>query len=545
MIQRVEGHIVELHDRDIFEGSVVIDNGVIVAIERHPTTTKRFIMPGFVDAHVHIESSMLTPQHFGQLVVEQGCVAVVTDPHEIANVMGVKGIEFMVENAKRSPIKSFFTIPSCVPATPFDRSGGVISSDDTERLAASGQFVALSEMMNVVGVVNRDPEVMAKIDSAKRHNLPIDGHAPLVAGDDLANYIATGITTDHECTTLEEAREKIAQGMKIIIREGSAARNYDTLHPLLASHPDDVMFGSDDLHPDEIIIGGHLRKQILNSLAHGYDLYDVLRVTSINPIRHYNLAVGELRVGDPADFVVVENLTSFDVEAVYVDGVEQIALRNSDIATEEEKKKEEKTPLINQFNHEPISEESLRRGAESPIRIMSLIEGEILTAAAEYAPLCATENLESDIEADVLKIVYINRYTNGVPQVAYCRGFGLRRGAFGSSVSHDSHNIVAVGCSDRDIVAVVNDIIAQGGALSVCDGESTTSLPLPIAGIMTPLRGEAVADRYRDLTERIKSMGCDLPSPFMTLSFMSLVVIPSLKIGERGLFDYSTFDWIE
>lgn len=319
-MKRVEGHIVELHDREIFEGSVVIDNGVIVAIERHPTTSKRFIMPGFVDAHVHIESSMLTPRNFGDMVVRYGTIGVVTDPHEIANVMGVEGIEKMVESAKSSPIKCFFTIPSCVPATPFDSAGGVISVDDVERMADSGSFVALSEMMNVPGVLYGDSDVMAKIDIAKRHNLPIDGHAPALSGDNLVTYISSGISTDHETFDLEEAREKISRGMKILIREGSAARNYDSLSPLIAQYPDMLMFCTDDSHPDDIIEQGHIDRFVRRSVAQGYDLFDVLRIASLNPVEHYSLDMGLLRVGDRADFIVVDDLENFNVCDVYING---------------------------------------------------------------------------------------------------------------------------------------------------------------------------------------------------------------------------------
>ncbi len=535
---RVEGQIVDLCSREIYQGSVEVQSGVIVAINRHGTTQKGYIMPGFIDAHVHIESSMLTPEHFGQMVIAHGTVGVVTDPHEVANVMGVEGIEFMLESAKGSPIKINFSIPSSVPATPFDVSGGVITPADTEKLAQSGRFVALSEVMNVPGVLFEDAEVMEKLEIARRYNLVIDGHAPLLRGDDLAKYIASGITTDHECVNIEEAREKISRGIKVLIREGSAAKNYEGLKELIASNPKDVMFCTDDSHPDDILSVGHINKIVRRAVADGYPLFDLLDIATRNAVEHYKLDVGGLKVGDKADFIVVDDLVMFDVDRVYIDGEERynratpIVSKPSDIE-------------FNNFNHDPISVEQLAKSVDSEIKVIGVVENELVTTIDSYTPAMPTSNLESDVEQDLVKIVYINRYVNGVPQVAYCRGYGLKRGAIASSIGHDSHNIVAVGCSDREIADAVNLLIKNRGGLSICDGSQMDILPLPIGGIMSGSAVQNVVADYMRLHEMVARMGVTFAAPFMTLSFLSLVVIPELKIGEKGLFSYSAFDWVE
>ena len=531
---RVEGNIVDIIHREIFTGSVEVDKGVITAIRRHPTEQTGYIMPGFIDAHVHIESSMLTPENFGYAAIRQGSIAVVTDPHEIANVMGATGIEFMLDNSRRSPLKTFFTIPSCVPSTPFDRSGGVVLTENVIRLAASGRFVALSEMMDVPGVLSRNREVMGKLDAARRFGLPMDGHAPLLSGAALVDYVGQGISTDHECVSLAEAKEKISLGMKVLIREGSAARNYEALKPLIGSDPDKVMFCTDDAHPQEILSAGHVRKHVIRSVAAGFDLFDVLRIASLNPVRHYGLGVGLLRVGDKADFIVVDDLQTFTVRQVYVDGqtrLESTAFTASPIA-------------LNHFLHDKIDVSLLRKPVKGSIPVISLVEGEILTRMAEYSPVRSYPNLESDPDEDLVKIVYLNRYDNGVPQVAFCKGFGIRSGALASSVAHDSHNILAIGCSDAELAEAINAVIEHKGGIAACHAGETAILPLPVGGIMSDRPAEEVDTVYRRLEQMAADMGSKLKAPFMTLSFLSLVVIPEIRIGEKGLFDYARFDWI-
>lgn len=540
-MKEIRGRIVDIHNREIYNGVIYISEGKIKKIERKPVSETHYIIPGFIDAHVHMESSMLTPANFGRMVVQHGTIAVVSDPHEIANVTGTEGLRFMIEDIKQSPISCFLTIPSCVPATPFDCAGATISASDVQELAATGEFVALSEMMNVPGVLNQDPEVMQKIKIAKDYGIPIDGHAPLLSGETLKTYINTGISTDHESSLLEEAKEKLDLGMYVLIRQGSAARNYDALKSLIRTNPNMVMFCTDDSHPDELEQDGHIDKLVRQAIADGYDLFDVLRIASVNVAKHYHLPVGLLRPGDMADFLIVEDLKKFQVEATYIKGNKEYDRQKGVTATAP---LYNKTEIINNFNHELISEAELIKPVTGTITAIGIEKDELITTPFFYTPVKPYENLESDIDNDLLKIVYINRYHNGQPQVAYIHGFGMKQGAFASSVGHDSHNIVATGCSDADIVKAVNAIIQSKGSLSVVEGNKVQSLPLPLGGIISTQDGAQVTKKYLHLKELLKICGCQLSDPFMTLSFMSLVVIPEIKIGEHGLFSYDKFYWL-
>ncbi len=540
---QIEGNIIDIEKRKIFSGVILVENGVIKSITENNNRYKYFIAPGFVDAHVHIESSMLVPSEFSKLAIRKGTVALVADPHEIANVLGKEGVGFMVEEAKYASIKMFFTIPSCVPATSFDCSGGKISSHDVENLFDSGLFVGLSEMMNIPGVLMDDIEVWSKINSARKRNLVIDGHAPGLKGDDLIKYIAAGITTDHECTTKEEALEKITGGMKILIREGSAAKNYEALKDLIKEYPDEVMFCTDDSHPDDLIKIGHIDKMVKRAVADGFDLFDVLKIASLNPIRHYHLDVGTLKVGEKADFAIYDNLKDFSVLSVYIDGikrydrsireVDDIANRSGNI-------------ILNKFVRKEIEKSDIIKYVSHHVPCIDVEDGKIVTGKKIFKVAADSFDLESDLEYDVLKIVYINRYKNENPQIAHIHGVGLKRGAFATSISHDSHNLIAVGCSNKEIVAAVNAVIREKGGLAIADGDSgrVEVMALPIAGIMSYQKGNEIAGKWEELCDRLNEMGCSLSSPFMTLSFMALVVIPELKIGERGLFEYSTFSFI-
>lgn len=542
MRQQIEGNIVDLEHREIFAGTVVWEGGRIVEIKKCPTNNKEYIIPGFVDAHVHVESSMLSPTRFGQLVIGCGTIAIVTDPHEIANVMGTRGIDFMMDDSKDSPVKTFFSIPSCVPSTPFDVSGGIVSAADVEKLAASGRFVALSEMMNVPGVLYKDKEVMAKLAIARKYGLPIDGHSPRLSGKDLDEYISCGICTDHECLAYDEAKEKVEKGMKLLIREGSAARNYQALKQLIKEYPNEAMFCTDDAHPDDILDRGHIDKLVRMAIADHFDLFDVLRIASVNAIDHYKLDVGHLRVGDKADFIVVDSLTSFNTQMAFIDGVERFNNRKdkSFVPTIVDKVID-----LNNFNHDKIQLSELKKSVDKPTLAIEIVENELVTKPYTYVPAVPIENLESDTSQDIVKIVYLNRYVNGKPQIAFCRGTHLSKGAFASSVAHDTHNIIAVGCDDESLLQVINTIIEHKGGLAVHDGDETYILPLPVGGIISDQTGIRVANKYDKLNELISQMGCRLSAPFMTLSFMSLVVIPEIKIGEKGLFSYSKFNWIE
>ena len=541
-MRQITGNIVDLHHRKIFPGILTIEGEHIVSIEETNGWYSHYITPGLIDAHVHIESSMLTPLEFSKLVVRKGTIAVVTDPHEIANVLGRKGIDFMQENSQETFLKIYFTIPSCVPATPFDYSGSNLSADDVEDLFASGKFVGLSEMMNVPGVLQKDEEVMRKLASAQKRGLPIDGHAPGLRGEDLKAYIAAGISTDHECSDLEEALEKVHQGMKIIIREGSAAKNYNALKSLIGICPDSLMFCTDDSHPGDLIASGHINKIVRKAVADGFDVFDVLKIASLNTAAHYGLEIGSLKVGDKADFVIWNNLKDFQAYAVFIDGKQQFNgfesawdRRVTDVFGRND---------LNRFEREPITEQEIRKPVQDEITCIEVFDGELVTGKKVFSVDGSLSNLESDKERDVLKIVYMNRYQNLPPQVAYIYGVHLQRGAFATSITHDSHNIISVGCTDREITAAINAVIASKGGLFIADGEEVTGMPLPIAGIISDREYREVDRVWGNLMEKLKEMGCTLSSPFMTLSFMALIVIPELKIGEKGLFEYSKFSFI-
>lgn len=538
MKQTLNGNIIDIHARRIYGGTVTIADGRIVAVEEDGRTYDRYIAPGFVDAHVHIESSMLTPEEFARTVIAHGTVAVVSDPHEIANVMGPEGVQFMEEHARHAAIKINYTIPSCVPATAFDRAGGRITADDVERMAASGRFVALSEVMDLPAVLNGDPEMLRKLEAARRHGLPIDGHAPGATGEALRRYVAAGISTDHEAYALDEANEKLALGMKILIREGSAARNYAALHPTLATHPEGVMFCTDDSHPHDLLNLGHIDKLVRRALADGYDLFDVWRAASLNPVSHYGLAVGLLRAGDPADFCVLDNLTDLRTLEVWIDGE-----RRYDAANPPAFRPVAPRPF-NRFDRHPIAVTDLRKACNGTVRCIGVQSGELVTQDCTRT-VAPTDNLESDTAQDLLKIVYLNRYTNDTPpQVAYITGVGLRSGAIAASVAHDSHNIIAVGSNDSDLARAINTVIEQQGGLAFSQGDLSTHQPLPIAGIMADCSAEEIATTWLQLSS-LREWGCRLDSPFMTLSFMALIVIPELKLGEHGLFQFSRFGFID
>lgn len=505
-------------------------------MERNANSYDCYILPGFIDAHVHVESSMLLPTEFSRTVVGHGTVAVVNDPHEIANVLGTKGVKAMMKNSKKAMMKFFYGIPSCVPATPFDRAGGNISAGETEDLARSGNFVALSEMMNVPGVVHRDPEVMAKLAIAKKYDLRIDGHAPGIVGETLDLYAGSGIETDHESITLEEATLKISRGMKILIREGSAAKNYHALKTLIATHTDDVMFCTDDIHPDDLL-HGHIDNIARQALRDGFGLFDVLQVACINPVRFYRLEVGLLRVGDHADFIVVDDIDTLQVSATYIGGKKVFPFKHPAAA------RKGKTP--NLFHHDRITGDDIKTSVTGKIHCIQVLPNELVTGKIPYTPRDAGDPFESDIPADVLKIVHVNRYFNLAPRTGFISGIGIKSGAFASCISHDSHNIIAVGCSDIEIARAINRVIDQRGGLSVVHGDKLLSLPLPVAGIVSEKSATEVARAYKELNDEIRRMGSPLPSPFMTLSFMALIVIPAYKIGEKGMFDVEKFAFEE
>ena len=534
--EKISGKIVDVVHKEIYEGSLFIENGKIDRIVKEPVSSNEYILPGLVNSHVHIESSMLVPSEFARLAVKSGTVATVSDPHEIANVCGTEGLDFMLRDADRVPMKFYFGVPSCVPATDFESAGAVLDSSVVDHLMKDKRFKYLSEMMNFPGVIYDDPEVKKKLESARKNGKPVDGHAPGLKGDDLKKYIQSGISTDHECTTIEEAIEKINLGMKILIREGSAAKNFNQLHTLLSSHPEKVMLCTDDSHPDDLA-EGHLNLIIKKALSKGHDLFSVLRSVTVNPKKHYGLKTGLLQAGDPADIIVIDSTENFRVLKTYIDG--QLAYDRGEVLFDSMSDEE-----INNFECDKIDRNDIElqaRNKEGKIRVIEAIEGELVTNSLIEEPLIIEGKICSDPERDILKIIVINRYKHAKPAIGFIKNFGIKNGAIGGSIAHDSHNIIAVGTNDEDLVNIVNTIIDYKGGIGVSKNGKVDILPLSVGGIMTREKGEKVADEYRALTKKVVELGCNLKAPFMTLSFMALLVIPSLKLGDKGLFDGTNF----
>ncbi|MBQ8222745.1 MAG: adenine deaminase [Bacteroidales bacterium] len=532
---QVSGQIVDVVGSRIFRGKIEIDNDKIINIIEEDNDEDKIIMPGFVDSHVHIESSLLVPTEFARLAVTQGTVATVSDPHEIANVLGVEGVRYMIEVGKKSPFKFYFGAPSCVPATTFESSGAVIDSDDIEELLSDDEIKYLGEMMNYPGVLFDDNEVLKKIESAKRHNKVVDGHAPMLKGDDLIKYCNAGISTDHECSNMEEAREKAQLGMKIQIREGSAANNFYALIPIIKEFPDRVMLCSDDAHPHELL-HSHINGLVKKAIGLGYNILDVIKAATITPIKHYNLEVGLLQKNDPADFIIIDNFNDFNILKTYIDG-ELVAENGQSLLPKT------KVETINNFVAEKVAAVDFRvRDERKEIKIIGIIEGELLTEKLIGKTKVVEDNLVSDVDNDILKIAVINRYEKKKPAVGFIKNFGLKKGALASSVAHDSHNIVVIGCSDEEMAEAANMIIETKGGFSVYSSEKKMLLPLPVAGIMTNDDAFKVADDYMKIKDLAKSLGSNLRDPFMTMEFMALLVIPKLKLSDKGLFDCEKFE---
>ncbi|MDZ4817654.1 MAG: adenine deaminase [Planctomycetota bacterium] len=538
--REISGNIVDVLSERIYYGTLVIQNGRIAdirGINEPARDGQPFLFPGFVDAHVHIESSMLAPTEFARLAVVHGTVATVSDPHEIANVLGAAGVWYMVENAEQSPLKFHFGAPSCVPATPFDRSGGTLNSKQVAELLDDDRIKYLSEMMNFPGVLHDDPEVLAKIAAAKERGKPVDGHAPQVRGDALAKYIAAGISTDHESRSYDEGLEKLQRGMKLLIREGSAAKDFEALHPLIVDFPQQCMFCSDDKHPDELT-HGHINQLVRRGLAKGLDLFKLLQVACVNPVQHYGLDVGLLQIGDAADFLEVDNLTELNIGRVFIDG--QVVCENGTSLLP----RIEPT-IVNQFQTElRTADEFIVKAQPGILQVIEAIGGQLITKRVRRQARIKNGQVLIDLDRDVLKIALVDRYTGSPPSVAFVRNFGLKHGAIASSVSHDSHNIIAVGTSDEEIARAINLVIEAKGGISVAAGERTDLLPLPIAGLMSNGEGHEVAAAYARLDGLAKELGSKLAAPFMTLSFMALTVIPELKLGPEGLFDVAKFSYV-
>ncbi len=532
----VKGNIVDILNKRIFKGEVVIENGHISAIREVNHSEENYILPGFVDAHIHIESSMLVPSEFAKIAVVHGTVATVSDPHEIANVLGVKGVDFMIENGKKVPLKFNFGAPSCVPATSFESAGAIIDADDIKLMMENPDIKYLAEMMNYPGVLFDDEEVLQKIQHAKNNNKPIDGHAPGLRGEDATKYIAAGISTDHECFTFDEALEKLQKGMKVLIREGSAAKNFEALIALLPEHFENMMFCSDDKHPDDLLLG-HINQLCERAVAKGIDVFKVLQAACVNPVKHYNLEVGLLQKGDAADFILVDNLKEFNVLETYING--ELVAKNGESFV-----KSVPFEVLNNFNTDKKKVADFRfESSANKIRVIEALDGELVTNQMEAASLIVDGNLVSNTATDVLKMTVVNRYKNAEPSIAFIKNFGIKEGAIASSVGHDSHNIIAIGVSDEAICKAVNLIIENRGGICAVNNLEEKIVSLPVAGIMSDKSAKEIGKAYAELDVMAKQMGSTLRAPYMSLSFMALLVIPSLKLSDKGLFDGTSFQF--
>ncbi|OWK69537.1 adenine deaminase [Pedobacter sp. AJM] len=541
---KVKGNIVDITNRNIFFGEVEVEDGKIKCINAISEAKEdtHFILPGFIDSHVHIESSMLIPSEFARLAVVHGTVSTISDPHEIANVCGMKGVEFMIENGNTVPFKFNFGAPSCVPATIFETAGAELNHDDVSKLLERPEIKYLSEMMNFPGVLFKDEEVLQKIASAHKLGKPVDGHAPGLRGDTVQQYIDAGISTDHECFTAEEALDKLQRGMKILIREGSAAKNFDALIGLLNEWPDMMMFCSDDKHPDSLV-DNHINALCARAIDKGIDIFNVLQAACINPVLHYKLDVGTLKLNDPADFIVIEDLKNFQVKQTYIDGI--LLAENGKTAGDWVKHLPDQES-VNHFSCSFKKEEDFVYPFtdQQEIPVIEALDGQLITNRLYSKPQVLNGNIVSDLKNDVLKIVVVNRYHNAPIAVSFVKNFGLIKGAIASSVAHDSHNIIAVGVDDKSICDAVNLVIKEtGGVVALGDGKEEV-LPLPVAGLMSNQNGYQVAERYTSIDQFAKKLGSTLVAPFMTLSFMALLVIPHLKLSDKGLFDGDKFEFV-
>jgi adenine deaminase len=536
----LSGQYIDIIGKKIFPAELYIQNGVIEKITPCEHAPAHFILPGFIDSHVHIESSMLIPSSFARLAVVHGTIGTISDPHEIANVCGVEGVHYMIENGKKVPFHFFFGAPSCVPATVFETAGAAINSDQVAELLANKDIYYLSEMMNFPGVLFKDEEVMKKITAAHNAGKLVDGHAPGLMGEQAKQYIQAGISTDHECFTIEEAVDKLSFGMKILIREGSAAKNFEALYELLDDHPSSIMLCSDDKHPDSLL-EGHINALCARAVAKGINVFNVLRAACVNPVLHYKLPTGQAKQGDPANFIVVDDLINFKVKQTYINGTLVAEEGNSLIPFVKEN-------IINQFDATPIDQKAIQVAVQNYpsnekgfIPVIEAIDGQLITNCLWMEAHIKDDLIMSDTNNDVLKMVVYNRYFNAPPKMAFIKNFGFKKGAIASTVAHDSHNIIAVGVDEASIVKAINLVIAQKGGISCVNEQEEKVLGLPVAGLMSADDPYDVADTYTQIDQMAKALGSSLGSPFMTLSFMALLVIPHLKLSDKGLFDGDGF----
>lgn len=534
----VKSNLIDVVAKEIYPAEVVVSNGKIKSIVRINEALSTYILPGFIDSHVHVESSMLVPSEFARIAVTHGTVGTISDPHEIANVLGLAGVDYMIDNAKQVPFHFYFGAPSCVPATGFETAGAVIDSNDIDELLARKEIVYLAEMMNFPGVIYKDEEVLKKLEHAKKHGKPIDGHAPGLMGENMQHYFDAGITTDHECFGYVEALEKLKHGVKVMIREGSAAKNFESLISLLKDYPEQIMFCCDDKHPDNLI-ESHINDHVKRALKEGHDLFHVLRAASYNVVKHYNLPVGLLQTGDNADFIEIDNLKDFTILKTFISG--NLVSENGRSLIQSVK-----APIVNNFNCSLKQVNDFKLKAEGDkIRVIEVLDGQLITDELYTEAFTKNGFTESNIGEDILKIAVVNRYQDAPIAKAFIKNIGLKSGAIASCVAHDCHNIVVVGTNDEDMCKAVNLIVKAKGGISLANGSEEHVLELPIAGIMTNRSAEEVADAYIKLDKRSKELGSKLRAPYMSLSFMALLVIPELKLSDKGLFNGKSFQFTD
>lgn len=532
---QINGNIVDIIKNKIYPGIITVKNKKIINIKKVKRAFNNYILPGLVDAHIHIESSMLCPSRFAETVAPFGTVATVSDPHEIANVLGLKGVEYMIKDARTTPLKIFFTAPSCVPATSFETSGATIDAKKIKKLLQKPEIIALGEMMDSPGVILEKEEVIEKIKIAKKLNKPIDGHCPTLSGKELKKYVSSGISTEHEAASIPEAKEKIKAGMKIMIRVGSSANQLEDLIGLAKNGYKEGMFVSDDRHPEDLK-KGHVNLILKKAVALGVDPLLAIRMVTLNPVKHYGLGLGLIQKNDPADFIIVNNLKSFSVLESYING--KLIAKNGQALFKARPKKINSSLKLKIKKSDDFIIES---GKDARVRVIEAHEGKIVTSEIRRKLKTKNNDLIPDIKNDILKIANCSRYGNNNIGLGFITGFGLKKGAIASSVSHDSHNIIVIGTDNKNMAKAVNQVIKMNGGLAVVDNKKIIKLKLPIAGLMS---GEPVGKIVKGLNElhkKTKGLGCHLSSPFMTMSFMALLVVPELKLSDRGLFDGNNF----
>ncbi len=525
----VEGQLVDVVNGKIVPSRVVMEGGKFTEIVTLPEAPNRYLLPGFIDSHIHIESSQLCPSRFAEAAVPHGTTAVISDPHEIANVLGMKGVELMLEDSAKVPLRTFLTAPSCVPATQYERSGATIGVAEIESMLKDQRFVGLGEVMDVQGVLNDDPRIISKIKAAKAFWKGIDGHCPGLVGKDLVKYINAGMRTDHESLTSDEAEEKYFLGMWIQVREGSASRDLRSLMPFAKAH--ECMLVSDDLRAKDLV-NGHLDVLLRKAVALGMPPMHAIRAVTAWPAWHYNLPGGSVAVGRTADLVIVEDLRNFKVLQVFIEG-KLVAEDGVPLFLAEPR-----TNGLGILPRDLVADDLLlpAEGERASVRVIEAVPDRIESGSLVTELPVREGCVRAMPEQDVLHLALVNRYVDERPVLGFIKGFGLKRGAMATSVAHDSHHILAVGASVDDMAKAINAVSRSGG-YAVCDDNVISALPLEVAGLMSTSPARVVAQKENDLVELLASMGCKLPAPFMTLSFQSLLVVPELKIGDRGLFD--------